>query len=89
MSVSKAIAQAWTDPQFKDKLLTDPHAALADHGVDVPEGISVNVVENTDDTVHLVLPVSPRHAGDDSGEELSAEEMEKVAGGIFPPTLTD
>jgi hypothetical protein len=42
--------------------------------MDVPEGMNVNVVENTDTTVHVTLPVAP--TGD-----LSDEELENAAGG--------
>ena len=61
------------------KLLSDPHAALAEVGVTVPAGRSVKVLEDTAETHHLVLPVSPAAAGDG---ELSSEELEKVAGGV-------
>ena len=57
--------------------MSDPHAALAEVGVEVPAGNTVKVMENTADTHHLVLPASPPAAG-----ELSSEELEKVAGGI-------
>ena len=77
MTVTKAIARCWTDADYKAKLLSDPHAALAEVGVEVPAGNTVKVMENTADTHHLVLPVSPPAAG-----ELSSEELEKIAGGI-------
>ena len=76
MTVTKAIARCWTDADYKAKLLSDPHAALAEVGVEVPAGNTVKVMENTADTHHLVLPVSPPAAG-----ELSSEELEKIAGG--------
>jgi mersacidin/lichenicidin family type 2 lantibiotic len=44
--------------------------------MDVPEGINVNVVENTDTTVHITMPVAPAGAAD-----LSDEELTNVAGG--------
>ena len=76
MTIAKTIARAWTDSAFKDKLVSDPHAALAEQGLAVPEGTTVTVVENTEDTVHVVLPVTPAEAG-----KLSAEELEHLAGG--------
>ncbi len=77
MSVSKAIARAWTDADYKAKLLSDPHVALAEHGIEVPAGTTVKVVENTADTQHVVLPVAPpAEAG-----KVSMDELEKVAGG--------
>ncbi len=84
MTMTKAIARAWTDAGYKAKLLSDPHAALAEVGVEVPAGTTVKVMENTADTQHLVLPVSPAAAG-----ELSSEELEKVAGGIYTMVTAD
>jgi len=62
---------------LKQRFLSDPHAVLAEHGMDVPEGINVNVVENTDNTVHVTLPAAP-----DAHADLSDEELENAAGGI-------
>ena len=77
MSVAKTIARAWADPRFREKLVRDPHAALAEHGVQVPEGKTVKVVENTEDTMHVVLPETPEKTG-----ELHVDELEQVAGGL-------
>lgn len=79
MSINKVIAQAWSDPAFKDKLIKEPRAALAAHGVDVPAGTTVKVVENTADTQHLVLPAAP-----DRASEIAMSELEEVAGGLGP-----
>jgi hypothetical protein len=70
------IAACWKDDALKQRFLSDPHAVLAEHGMDVPEGINVNVVENTDTTVHVTLPAAPTANGD-----LSDEELENAAGG--------
>ena len=40
------IAACWKDDALKERFLSDPHAVLAEHGMDVPEGMNVNVVEN-------------------------------------------
>ena len=53
------IAACWKDDALKQRFLADPHAVLAEHGMDVPEGMNVNVVENTDNTVHVTLPAAP------------------------------
>lgn len=79
MSLAKVIAQAWTDPAFKEKLVNQPAAALADHGLTVPEGTTVKVIEDTGDTRHIVLPVTPGNAMDNS-----LEELERIAGGTWP-----
>ncbi len=74
MTISKVISRAWSDAEYKAKLLSDPTAVLAEAGIEIPAGTTIKVVENTADTEHLVLPVVPEKA-----EELSMEELEKVA----------
>jgi Nitrile hydratase, alpha chain len=76
MGMSKVIARAWADPGYKAKLLSDPHAALAEAGVTIPAGTKLKVVENTADTMHVVLPAAPS-----SVDELTEEELGKVAAG--------
>ena len=71
----KIIAKAWRDPAFKTELIANPAAALKAEGMDVPAGMAVTVVENTDKHFHLVLPHQPT-------EELSDEALDGVAGGV-------
>jgi len=74
----KVIAKAWSDADFKQRLLSDPKAALSEMGIEPPEGmedITLKVFENTADTVHLVLPVSPLEG------DLDDDELDGVAGG--------
>ena len=52
--------------------MADPKAVLKEHGLDVPDGIDVKVVENADDCVHITLPAPPASHGTLSDEELSA-----------------
>ncbi len=81
MSLNKAIARAWTDDAYRAKLLNEPHAALAEVGIEVPAGVTIKVVENTADTLHVVLPMAPEGAA-----ELSDEALEKAAGGSHRQT---
>jgi hypothetical protein len=54
-----AVEKAWTDPQFRSQLLSDPRAALTAQGASIPPDVDIRVVENTDEVVHLVLPPPP------------------------------
>ena len=72
--IGKIIAKAWHDPAFKAALIANPAAALKAEGIDVPAGMAVTVVENTDKHFHLVLPPVP-------SDELSDEALDGVAGG--------
>jgi nitrile hydratase len=50
---SRVVAHAWTDPEFKQRLLADPYEACAELDLDIG-GIRVAVVEDTAD-VHNVI----------------------------------
>ena len=67
---AKIVAHAWSDRTFKQKLLNNPAAAMAEYGVKVRKGITLKVIENTADTRYLVLPQAPTNAGKKSIEEL-------------------
>ena len=73
---AELFAACWKDEALKARFMTDPKAVLAEHGIDVPANINVNVVENSDNTVHITMPQAPAGAG-----ELSDEELANVAGG--------
>ena len=69
-------AACWKDDALKQRFMSDPKAVLAEYGIDVPANMNVNVVENSDNTIHIPMPAAP--AGDG---ELSDEELSNVAGG--------
>lgn len=49
-----------TDDQFRQALLSDPAATLErEYGVKVPEGVKIQVHEETDQVIHLIVPGRP------------------------------
>ncbi len=53
---ARVVARAWADPEFKARLLTEPEAALAGMGYQLPDPTpKLGVVENTSDVHHLVV----------------------------------
>ena len=63
---SQVVARAWCDEGFMKRLLSDPRAVLAEHDLEAPPGMEVEVVLGTevkvDDTGtvrRFFLPASP------------------------------
>jgi nitrile hydratase len=54
MNGAKVVAKAWTDPEYKARLLADGTAAIAELGFKGPQGEHMVVLENTP-TVHNVV----------------------------------
>lgn len=78
MTIAKAIALAWKDHAYKNKLMNNPHAALAEVGFSVPNSTIVKVFENERQLQHLVLPEAPRNAA-----ALTTEELELIARRVY------
>ena len=82
---SRIITRALQDPSFRQELLNGPVAAKAAIEEEIeqklPQGMNINVLEETDDASYLVLPKMS------SSEELSEEELESVAGGLCIPCM--
>ncbi|MEU9985248.1 nitrile hydratase subunit alpha [Streptomyces sp. NPDC048045] len=52
---AKVVARAWTDPEYRRRLLDDGTAAIAELGFSGPQGEHIVVVENTPTTHHVVV----------------------------------
>ena len=55
MNGAQVVARAWTDPEYKSRLLADATAAIAELGFGGPEGEHMVVVENTPDIHNVVV----------------------------------
>ncbi len=80
-ALTDLFAACWKDDALKARFLADPKAVMAERGIKMPDGIDVNVVENTDNTVHITLPKAP-----DGHASLSDEDLSKAAGGTYQPS---
>src|SRR5690242_5530749 len=52
---ARVVAKAWADPAFKQRLLTDPTAAIAELGYGGQQGEYMVVVENTPQVHNMVV----------------------------------
>ena len=77
--MSQVMAKVWADDDFKAQLMANPAATLKAEGIDIPKGLEIKVLENTETVFHLVLPVKPTEL---TGEALSEDDLDKVAGGL-------
>ncbi|MCC6318072.1 MAG: NHLP leader peptide family RiPP precursor [Gemmatimonadaceae bacterium] len=73
------LSRSATDSAFRQKLLTNPRAAMEEFtGRTAPNDVNIVFVENTADaTIVLPDPVDP-------SAQLSEAELETVAGGVTP-----
>ena len=57
---AQLFAVCWKDEALKDLVMSDPKTVLKEHGLDVPDGIDMKVVENAEDRVHTPCRTRPR-----------------------------
>jgi len=77
----RLIEKSVEDESFRQRLIEDPKGAVEQElGMQLPEEVRVVTVEETADTIYLVLPSSTPIAAAE-GAELSDRELESVAGG--------
>ena len=55
MNGARVVARAWADPDYKQRLLADGTAAVAELGIGGPEGDHIVAVENTADVHNVVV----------------------------------
>jgi hypothetical protein len=79
----RLIEKSVEDDAFRQRLIEDPKGAVEQElGTRLPEEVRVVTVEESADTIYLVLPATPM-AGGEAGE-LSEQELQSVAGGWDP-----
>ena len=74
--VQRVITRCWDDEAFKERLVADPSATLAEAGVAVPEGVTVRVVVESATERALVVPLPPERV-------LADAELADIHGGWF------
>jgi hypothetical protein len=73
------VQRSLEDEDFRQRLLDDPKGTIEQElGSRLREGVEVRAVEETADTIYLVLPSSSAVG---EGGEISDQDLEVVAGG--------
>src|SRR5262245_62017027 len=75
---AKIVALAWQDDDFRRKFVADPKGQFeARLGTKLPASLKMTVHEENENSLHFVIPAKPKANLD----ELSDEQLEKLAGG--------
>jgi hypothetical protein len=76
----RLVQRSLQDEEFRQRLLDDPKGTLEQEiGRGLPEGVQVRAVEESADTIYLVLPSASRVG--EGGSSLSDQDLEAVSGG--------
>jgi len=73
--LGEVIKKAWNDEPFMQRLLADATPVLKEHGIQLPEGMKVKAVTNSEKLTHLVVPPKPL-------TKLSDQDLDGVAAGM-------
>jgi len=80
---AEIISKALKDEDFKKKLKKKPEETIKkDFGIEIPAGVKIKVIEDSDVLRHLVIP----SIIEDEARELSDAELETVAAAGAPHT---
>jgi hypothetical protein len=78
--------KAWEDDDFRRRFLADPKGMIAEFvGQSLPDSLSVSVHEEGAGNLHFVIPAKP---SPQALEDLSDADLEQIAGGTDPVTIT-
>jgi hypothetical protein len=81
------IEKSVEDEAFRQRLIEDPKGAVEQElGSRLPEGVRVVALEESAETIYLVLPSTPMKGRE--SVELSDPDLESVAGGGLPYQYT-
>jgi anti-sigma B factor antagonist len=56
--LQEVLVQTCMDKAFRESFLRDPAGVLQEAGIQVPAGVTIKVLQNSDDQIYIVLPTS-------------------------------
>jgi len=76
------LMEIYSNPELKENFVNSPEKVLREKGFDIPDGLKINVLEDTKEITHFVLPHLDMNEID-SMEELEARKTKSL--GFFTP----
>lgn len=64
------VGQAWADEKFRQRLIADPKRTLEEYGITLSDGQEVEILSDTPEKTHLVLPPKPADLDDLAGSAV-------------------
>ena len=76
--IAEGVQRAWKDEAFRDEFIANPKGTIEKYsGQKLPDELKFVALAEDDKTIYFVIPAKPANT-----DELSDEDLEKVAGGI-------
>ena len=69
------VRKIWDNPELKKALFDNPRKFLTDNGFEIDNSQTIEIHENTPDTLHLILPEKPPR-------EIPDEILSHIVAGI-------
>jgi hypothetical protein len=89
--IGNVTAKAQADPAFRDRYVSDPRGTLTEAGLQLPSELQFKVIvgdpgqlpENTNQLVHLVVPVVRENVQDESLATAASASCQSTASTCF------
>ena len=73
---NQLVAKAWTEPEFRERLRTDPVATLRGVGAEINDGVTIRILEPSETRAYITLPETlPAGEPTDAIEQLTARAV--------------
>jgi hypothetical protein len=87
-AVREIIFRAWSDQDFKKRLIAEPRAIMEEFGADVPpEDFKIQIIESHPGEVCFVLPAAPDFGSMTEADIREILEQSMLEQFVFPSVL--
>jgi len=77
----------WEDPALKARLTNSPREVLAQEGLNFPDGVTIEILENSAKKMYLSIPLPPSGFSRDQGLEVAEKHAGSRILGVLSSSL--